>query len=31
MEFMRMKLQERRELIAEIESRGGRVDDSFRT
>ncbi|KAL2000497.1 hypothetical protein VTN02DRAFT_2990 [Thermoascus thermophilus] len=29
-EFMRMKLQERRELIAEIESRGGRVDDSFR-
>jgi len=30
-EFMRMKLQERRELIAEIESRGGRVDDSFRT
>ncbi|KAL2006589.1 hypothetical protein VTN00DRAFT_9257 [Thermoascus crustaceus] len=29
-EFMRMKLQERRELIAEIESRGGRVDDAFR-
>lgn len=30
-EFIRMKLQERRELIAEIERIGGRVDDSLRT
>jgi heteromeric Ino2p/Ino4p transcription factor len=30
-EFMRQKQQERRELIAEIEKRGGQVDDSFRT
>jgi heteromeric Ino2p/Ino4p transcription factor len=30
-EFMRMKLQERKDLIAEIERRGGRVDDSLRT
>lgn len=30
-DFIRLQLQERRELIAEIESRGGRIDDSFRT
>lgn len=30
-EFMRLKLQERRDLIAEIERIGGHVDDSFRT
>ncbi|KAJ5625059.1 hypothetical protein N7510_001368 [Penicillium lagena] len=29
-EFMHLKLQERRDLIAEIESKGGRVDDSLR-
>jgi len=29
-EFMRLKLQERRELIAEIERVGGRIDDSLR-
>ena len=29
-EFMRQKLQERRELIAEIERVGGRIDDSLR-
>lgn len=29
-DFMRMQLQERRDLIAEIENRGGRVDDTFR-
>jgi heteromeric Ino2p/Ino4p transcription factor len=31
LEFMRSKVQERRELIAEIERIGGQVDDSFRT
>lgn len=30
-DFMHMKLLERQELIAEIESRGGRIDDAFRT
>jgi heteromeric Ino2p/Ino4p transcription factor len=30
-EFMRLKLQERRDLVAEIERIGGHVDDSFRT
>lgn len=30
-EFMRLQLQERRELIAEIERVGGRVDESLRT
>ncbi|GAE00255.1 conserved hypothetical protein [Paecilomyces variotii No. 5] len=29
-EFMRAQLQERRDLVSEIENRGGRVDDSFR-
>ncbi|OQD78336.1 hypothetical protein PENDEC_c001G06173 [Penicillium decumbens] len=29
-EFMHLKLQERQNLIAEIESKGGRVDDSLR-
>lgn len=29
-DFMHLKLQERRDLIAEIESKGGLVDDSFR-
>lgn len=29
-EFMRLKLQERQELIAEIESRGGRIDETLR-
>ncbi|KAE8350129.1 hypothetical protein BDV28DRAFT_139746 [Aspergillus coremiiformis] len=30
-DFIHMKLQERQELIAEIEHRGGRIDDTFRT
>ncbi|KAF4254267.1 hypothetical protein KXW98_000381 [Aspergillus fumigatus] len=30
-DFIHMKLQERQELIAEIESRGGHIDDAFRT
>ncbi|KAJ5154862.1 uncharacterized protein N7500_010301 [Penicillium coprophilum] len=29
-DFIHVKLQERHDLIAEIESKGGRVDDSFR-
>lgn len=29
-DFMHLELQERRRLIAEIESQGGRVDDAFR-
>jgi hypothetical protein len=29
-DFMHLKLQERRDLIAEIESKGGLVDDSLR-
>ncbi|KAJ5161917.1 hypothetical protein N7492_007309 [Penicillium capsulatum] len=29
-DYMHLKLQERQNLIAEIESKGGRVDDSFR-
>ncbi|KAK5797574.1 hypothetical protein VI817_003865 [Penicillium citrinum] len=29
-DFIHLKLQERHNLIAEIESKGGRVDDSFR-
>ncbi|KAJ5901653.1 hypothetical protein N7495_002181 [Penicillium taxi] len=29
-DFMHLKLQERKDLIAEIESKGGRVDDSLR-
>ncbi|RHZ51014.1 hypothetical protein CDV55_103132 [Aspergillus turcosus] len=29
-DFIHMKLQERHELIAEIESRGGHIDDAFR-
>ncbi|KAI9932174.1 hypothetical protein ASPWEDRAFT_27556 [Aspergillus wentii DTO 134E9] len=29
-DFMRLQLQERHDLIAEIENRGGRIDDSFR-
>lgn len=29
-DFIQMKLQERHELIAEVESKGGRVDDSLR-
>jgi heteromeric Ino2p/Ino4p transcription factor len=29
-DFMHLQLRERQELIAEIESRGGRVDDAFR-
>lgn len=29
-EFMHLKLQERQNLIAEVESKGGRVDDSLR-
>jgi hypothetical protein len=31
LEFMRRQMQERRQLIAEIERVGGRVDDSYRT
>ncbi|KAF7171872.1 hypothetical protein CNMCM5623_004177 [Aspergillus felis] len=30
-DFIHMKLQERQELIAEIENRGGHIDDAFRT
>ncbi|GIK04838.1 hypothetical protein Aspvir_008935 [Aspergillus viridinutans] len=30
-DFIHLKLQERQELIAEIESRGGHIDDAFRT
>lgn len=30
-DFMHLQLRERQELIAEIESRGGRIDDAFRT
>ncbi|GKZ21125.1 hypothetical protein AbraIFM66951_008687 [Aspergillus brasiliensis] len=30
-DFIQLQLQERQELIAEIERRGGRIDDSFRT
>ncbi|KAF7117400.1 hypothetical protein CNMCM5793_006302 [Aspergillus hiratsukae] len=30
-DFIHMQLQERQELIAEIESRGGHIDDAFRT
>lgn len=30
-DFMHMKLRERQELIAEIENRGGHIDDAFRT
>lgn len=30
-DFIRSKLREREELIAEIESYGGRVDDRYRT
>lgn len=29
-EFMRLQLQERHELIAEIENRGGRIDETLR-
>lgn len=29
-DFIHLKLQERQNLIAEIENKGGRVDDSFR-
>ena len=29
-DYMHLKLRERQELIAEIENRGGHVDDSFR-
>ncbi|GKZ85701.1 hypothetical protein AnigIFM56816_011672 [Aspergillus niger] len=29
-DFIQLQLQERQELIAEIERRGGRIDDSFR-
>lgn len=29
-DFMHLQVQERRELIAEIESRGGRIDEGFR-
>lgn len=29
-DFMHLQLQERRELIAEIESRGGRIDEALR-
>jgi hypothetical protein len=29
-EFMHLKLQERQDLIAEVENRGGRVDDALR-
>jgi hypothetical protein len=29
-DFIHLKLQERQSLIAEIENKGGRVDDSFR-
>lgn len=30
-DFIHLQLQERHQLIAEIERRGGRIDDSFRT
>jgi hypothetical protein len=30
-DFIHAKMQERQELIAEIERRGGRIDDTFRT
>ena len=30
-DFMHLKLQERQELIAEIENRGGRIDEALRT
>ncbi|KAH8434203.1 Transcription factor [Aspergillus melleus] len=30
-DFIHLQLQERHELIAEIERRGGRIDDAFRT
>ncbi|KAA8651515.1 uncharacterized protein ATNIH1004_000403 [Aspergillus tanneri] len=30
-DFIHLKLQERQELIAEIERRGGRIDDTFQT
>ena len=29
-DFMRMKLQERRDLVAEIETQGGRIDENMR-
>lgn len=29
-DYMRLQLQERQELIAEIENRGGRIDETFR-
>lgn len=29
-EFMRLKLRERQELIAEVEGRGGRIDETLR-
>jgi len=29
-EFMRLQLRERQELIAEVESRGGRIDETLR-
>lgn len=29
-DFMRLKLQERRDLVAEIEKKGGKVDESLR-